>query len=256
MGLFVWLLAASVVGVVGSILLEGARVAAPIGLAPALVIIVPVEVALYLLALGAGVPRLPALRTTLGVLLGLALRAGLAVVLAVVAPSPLSTGGAWDGQLLLYYARLWPAAAVQVLAVTAFLWLIRDALASTRPPAEEPYLLPDSGEAGGRQKQLLQALLEPADQDAVPPLPMGMGEGELEPPRRSRFRRAGRKRAPAPQAPLLTPEPAPPPPRPAEETALALPNQPAADDTAALPLVGPAPAAPAPAGPTLPGSEE
>ncbi len=255
LGAVVWLLAASVVGVVGSILLEGARVAAPIGLAPALVIIVPVEIACYLLALGAGIPRLPRLRTTLGVILGLVLRGGLTAILAFVAPSPLGADGL-TGQLLLYYACLWPAAVVQVLAVTAFLWLIRDLLVIARPVEEGPLPPPVPGEEGDRQKQLLQALLEPADEQAVPPLPMGVGEGDLEPPRRSRFRRSRRRPAPPPQSPLLAAEPPPPPARQEQETALALPDQPAPDDTAALPLVAPPPQAPAEARPTLPGAEE
>lgn len=258
LGAVVWLLAAGVVGVVGSILLEGARVAAPIGLAPALVIVVPVEIACYLLALGAGVPRLPRLRTTLGVVLGLILRGGLTAILAFVAPSPLGNDGL-PGQLLLYYARLWPAALVQILAVTAFLWLIRDLLAMSRPIEEEAVLPPASEDAGERRGQLLRALLEPADPHAIPPLPMGVGEGDLETPPRSRLRRGRRRAAPAPQSPLIAVEPAPPPARQEQETALALPTLPAADDTAALPLVGPPTGAAvdsAAVPPTLPGAEE
>jgi hypothetical protein len=250
----VWLLAAGVVGVVGSLLLEGARVAAPIPLTPALVIVLPVELACYLLALGAGVPRLSGGKTVLGLVLGLLLRAGLTAILGFVAPSPLAPGGLEPG-LLLYYARLWPAALVQIIAVTAFLWLIRDLLVSRPAPEEEeaPLPAPEAGEA--RQQQLLRALLEPAEPKAVPPLPMGMGEGDLEPPRRSVFHRKGRARKPAPQSPLLPAEPPPAPPRQEADTALALPLQPSPDDTAALPLVTDRPAAAAEAETTLPGSD-
>lgn len=199
------------------------------------------------------------MRTTLGVILGLLLRAGLTVLLALVAPSPLGEAGL-PGQLLLYYACLWPAALVQILAVSAFLWLIRDLLIIAPPPSEEftlPTLAPGPG---GRQSQLLEALLEPADAHAVPPLPMGVGEGELAPPpRRSPFRRPRRPAAPPPQAPLPDAEPPPPTAPPVPDTALALPTQPAPDETAALPLVGPPPGPPpgaAPAPPTLPGAEE
>jgi hypothetical protein len=139
--------------------------------------------------------------------------------------------------------------------VTAFLWLIRDLLAATRPAEEEaPLPAPEEGEE--RQKQLLRALLEPAEPRAVPPLPMGVGEGDLEPPRRSRFRRAGRRRKPSPQAPLLPPEPPTAPPRQPADSALALPLQPSPDDTAALPLVSDRPPAPAEPATSLPGSEE
>jgi hypothetical protein len=255
LGAVVWLLAASVVGVVGSILLEGARVAAPIGLAPALIIIVPVELACYLLALGAGVPRLPRVRTTLGAILGLALRGALALILALVAPSPLSTGGV-PGQFLLYYARLWPTALVQVLAVTAFLWLIRDLLA-VRPPAEKEAVLPPAGgDEGERQKQLLEALLEPTEPQPAPPLPIEAGASEAESPPRSRLRRSRRRGEPAPQSPLIGAEPPPAPARQEQETALALPTEPAADDTAALPLVQGPPAASREVRPIPPGAEE
>jgi hypothetical protein len=250
----VWLLAAGVVGVVGSMLLEGARLAAPISLQPALVILVPVELACYLLALGAGLPRLTGGKTLLGVILGLLLRAGLAAILGLVAPSALAPGPV-EQLMLLYYARLWPAALVQIVAVTAFLWLIRDLLVTRRTPLEEeaPLPAPEAGE--GRQAQLLRALLEPAEPRAVPPLPMGVGEGDLEPPRKSRFRRPGRPKKPAPQSPLLPPEP--PPPAPRQETeALALPTQPSPEDTAALPLVSARPAAAPKTETSLPGSEE
>jgi hypothetical protein len=254
-----WLLAAGVVGVVGSLLLEGARVAAPIRLAPALVMIVPVEWACYLLALGAGVPRLSGGKTVLGVGLGLVLRGGLAAVLGTLAPSPLAPGGVEQGWLF-YYARLWPAALVQILAVTAFLWLIRDLLLTRRAP-EEAAALPPPEEGEARQQQLLRALLEPAEPRAVPPLPMGMGEGDLEPPRRARFRPArllgrGRRPAPAPQSPLLAAEPPPAPPRQEIDTALALPRQPSPDDTAALPLVRGRSVPPGEPESSLPGSEE
>ena len=253
-GVLVWLLAAGVVGVVGSMLLEGARVAAPISLQPALVMLVPVELACYLLALGAGLPRLTGGKTVLGVILGLVVRAGLAALLGFVAPSALAPGPV-EQVALLYYARLWPAALVQIVAVTAFLWLIRDLLVTRRAPEEEtPLPPPEEGE--GRQAQLLRALLEPAEPRAVPPLPMGVGEGDLEPPRKARFRRAGRPKKPAPQAPLLPAEPPPPAPRQETKPALALPTQPSAEDTAALPLVTARPATAPGTESSLPGSEE
>lgn len=253
-GVVLWLLAAGVVGVVGSILLEGARVAAPIGLAPALIIVLPLELACYLLALGAGVPRLPPGRTTLGVFLGLVLRAALALILSMLAPSPLG-GEGMRGQFLLYYARLWPTALVQLLAVTSFLWLIRDLLAVVPPPEPRPVLAPADADEGERQRQLLEALLEPSEPVVAPPLPVDSGEPQPPPPR-SRRSRSPRRRVAAAQSPLLSPAPAPPPPPPEQETALALPAEPAPDDTAALPLVATPPPVAPPSPPLPPLAEE
>lgn len=237
LGAVAWLLAACVVGVVGSILLEGARVAAPLGLFTALAIVVPTEVVLYLLALGAGAPRLPRVRTTLGVFLGLLLRAALALILALVSPSPLA-GEGLANHFLLFYARLWPAALVQVLALTAFLWLIRDLLVvppDTPAVVSTPPVAQDDG--GERQKELLAALLEPGDREPGPQLYMGIGgeATDMLPP--ERVRRGRRRRRQVAQTSLLGAEPPPAPPPPEQETALAAPLEPSPEDTAALPQV-------------------
>jgi len=254
LGAVVWLLAACVVGVVGSILLEGARVAAPLGLLTALAIVAPTELVLYLLALGAGSPRLPRVRTTLGVLLGLFLRGAVALIVALVLPSPLA-GEGLANHFLLFYVRLWPAALVQVLALTAFLWLIRDLLV-VPPDTSVAVALPPAvaGNSEKRQKELLAALLEPGDREPGPQLYMGIGGEATDIPAAERSGRRGRRRRGTPvQAPLLGAEPAPAPPPREQETALAAPLEPSTEDTAALPQVtGPPEATPPEASPPPP----
>ncbi|HEY3397685.1 MAG TPA: hypothetical protein VGM19_08505 [Armatimonadota bacterium] len=255
LGAVVWLLAAAVVGLVGSLLLEGARLAPPLELNPALAVVLPVELVLYLLAVGTGGPRLGRGRTTLGVGLGFLLRAGLAALLAYLAPSALAGRELYD-QFLLYYVQLWPAAAVQVLSLTAFLWLARDLLvAPDELVAEE--VLPPSGETSGgnsgeRQRELLAALMEP-NENAQGQYEMELPGGKLgAAPERRGLRLRGRRAAPV--APALPLEPPPPAPEPeGYEEAVAGPFAALAEDTATLPQVMDGPATePEPPTPQLP----
>jgi hypothetical protein len=193
-------------------------------------------------------------RTTLGVFLGLFLRGAMALILALVSPSPLA-GEGLGNHFLLFYVRLWPAALVQILALTAFLWLIRDLLA-VPPDTSVAVTLPPSVERNGekRQKELLAALLEPGDREPGPQLYMGIGGEATDTPAAERSGRRGRRRRGKPvQTPLLGAEPSPAPPPPEQETALAAPLEPSAEDTAALPQVpGPPEAAPPGASPPPP----
>ena len=216
-GLLVWLLAAGAVGVLGSLLLEGARVAAPLRLPPALAMIVAVEVALYLLALCAtGGPWLSGLRALGGLLLGLLFRAAQALLLAVAVSSPLAEGGGLGIRFTLYYARLWPAALVQVIAVAVFLWVIRDQLAGPEPePKPRSVAPPGNAQTREERRELLSALLEPSPV-ATPPAQPVVGETPV---------------APVVAVDAPTPEPPGGPP-----ATLGPAPGPAPDDTAALPV--------------------
>lgn len=262
LGGVVWLLAAAIVGILGSVLLEGARVAGPARLAPALVIVLPLELACYLLALHeARGPRLSSGRIVLGVCLGLGVRAGLALILGLVRASPLAGGEGLASQFLLFYARLWPAALVQMLAVAAYLWLVRDLLAGE--PLPEPYRpafrrTEEPAEQAERQKELLSALLEPSDEEKAAEVQLDLDlkeEASVPPPADSppSRRRARRKvEEPVPQPPLISEEaPAPAPEASDTDSAAATVEEAGPDDTATLPQVTPKPEKELPSDPPL-----
>lgn len=250
LGAVVWLLATAVVGILGVVLLEGARVTAPARLAPALVIVLPLELVCYLLALQeTRGPRLRPVRTALGVFLGLIIRASLTLILGLVRASPLAGGGGLASQFLLFYARLWPAALVQMLAVAAYLWLIRDLLAGEPLPEAYRPALPwseEPAEQAERQKELLSALLEPAEEEQTEvQLDLELkGKVPVSPPAdRPSLRRRTRRKAqePAPQPSLISEEAPAPAPEALGRTSTATPEEPGPEDTAALPQVSPPP---------------
>ena len=156
-----WLVGASAVGVAGSALLENARLAGAASLGAMLAVVPILELAFYLLALRESRgPRLPAAGIALALLAAAVLRAGLALLLAVIKFSPLAAAGL-GSQFQLYYLRLWPAALVQILAVAIFLWLIRDSFV-IEPYVAEP---PPEGSVMDR-RELLDSLLT---REATPP---------------------------------------------------------------------------------------
>jgi hypothetical protein len=106
----------------------------------------------------------------LALLGAVALRALLALILALVKFSPLAPAGVGP-QFLLYYLRLWPAAGVQILSVSIFLWLLRDNFVS-EPATLTDGLAPDPDRAARGRHELLEELLSENSRPAAPSLPM------------------------------------------------------------------------------------
>ena len=241
-----WLVAAGGVALLGSILLEGARLVGRTPLAPALGLVLPLEIAVYLLALreSAG-PVLEVGKTIGGLFCGLLLRAGLALGAGGISSSALAPPELGN-QFLLYYVQLWPGVAVQIAAVAVLLWLLRDLWAVPRGGgrAGEQTAATAPGAATGlggeRRRALLAALLEPEGEQPSPRRGRGpeapeAGEGPRVPPISRRSRRAPSRAAqpplPAAESPSLVPDGADVP------ASAASVYEPSAEETASLPQV-------------------
>lgn len=174
-----WLALTVIVGAVGCIMLDRGQVGAPLPLSRALPLVLGLEILVYLAALLAGGRALiPAGRVALGIVLGLVIRATISVVVAQLSKTGPGQEGmpTWFGLFGYYYVQYWPGALVQVLAVTVFLWFIRDvwevsesrwAVREDRQPfragpetAEDPEV---------RREELLTALMEGPEEEEVAP---------------------------------------------------------------------------------------
>jgi hypothetical protein len=252
-----WLLAALLVGMVGSVLLESAHLVTPLAASWALLGLVPLEMLVYLFALrSSNGPALGCLRSALGVLLALALRGGLVALLAWFLPSS-SAEPDMLHQMLFHGWQLWPATLVQVLALGIYLWLVRDSLV----PAEAcwEYLMLTHVNGGGRrkrgasaadgatgrsaerQKLLLAALLEPREEGQKRPpqlaLALALEESAARADEKKGRGTSRRRKRTGPILPLEA-EPSPPEETPGPPPALLVAGGAGVDDTAPLPVVG------------------
>ncbi len=161
-----WLTSAAIVGVVGCIVLDRAGVGRPLPLGRALIMVLAVEILLYLLVLMAGGRGvIPAGRVVVGTGLGLIIRAGLSLIAAQLAMPVRAAAHSMAAGFGFYYAQYWPGALVQILAVSVFLWLIRDLWQiretrwGTRGAGPLPqHEVPEDWQA--RREELLAALME------------------------------------------------------------------------------------------------
>ena len=175
-----WLGATALVGVAGCIMLERGHVGQPLPLGRAVVLVLAVEILLYLAALLVGGRGLiPAGRVVMGIVLGMVIRASLSLIavqlaMPVRAGAPTLTAG-----LGFYYAQYWPGALVQILAVSVFLWFVRDVWETsemrwTVGERAEEFVPPLGAAEDGqtRREELLAALMEgPEDEEAEPTEP-------------------------------------------------------------------------------------
>jgi len=161
-----WLTLTAIVGVVGCIVLARAQVVEPLPLRRALAMVLGAEVLLYLMVLIMGGPRMiPGRRVAIGIGLGLIIRAGLSLIAALLGLPLPATGGSLAADFGFYYAQFWIGALVQILAVSAFLWFVRDVWEIGETGAVEAFgerleSYETLDERRARREKLLAALME------------------------------------------------------------------------------------------------
>ncbi|MFW6437607.1 MAG: hypothetical protein ACOCZ7_01225, partial [Armatimonadota bacterium] len=161
-------LAAAVIAMAASAALADLD-ARPVEFARILPVVLTAEGIIYILMLGGGTVAAPIL--LLSVLLGLILRAGVAVAAGRLSPQ---VSGDLIANAQFYYASYWPAAAAQVVMMAVALRLIRPLIATRkrrlrggRPQVSEA--LQDERADEERHDLLLEALAEDTDEPPVSP---------------------------------------------------------------------------------------
>lgn len=162
------IIAAAVIAVVASAFLADLDIH-PIDFSRVLPVVLTGEGIIYILMLGGGAVAAPIL--LLAVILGFAIRAGIAAAAGALSPQ-LSADLVANAQF--YYASCWPAAAAQVVMVAVALRLIRPLIATRRrrPRRGRPQVaeaLHEDRQDEERRDVLLEAIAEDPDQPPVSP---------------------------------------------------------------------------------------